>query len=324
MYVQENLVGTDATGTNALGNGGNGLLITGDLGGGTSDVGRNFLSGNYENGFAVDATDYTIYQGPLFIGTDVTAMHDLGNQGNGIFVAPPGTFAPHAAAEGPSPPVQLVAMNRGRTIVAFNRRNGAVMTTSSDTRWDISGCSFFSNHLLAIDLGNDGVTPNDPCDSDSGPNDLQNYPILSAALSTGEQITITGSLDSLPNSTFVLDFFANEQCDPSGHGQGHFFLGSTWVTNSGNCVANFQVTFDVPVPVAYAVSAIATKIDSDGFGHTSEFGPCVAVAIGGQGATTLPPTVVTSSSARLNGAINPNGSDTTVWFEDRNIHGLRQ
>ena len=278
ITVRGNFVGTDAAGTNALGNMGNGILVTGNLNGGTNMLGRNVLSANFGNGLAVDATGYTIYFGPAFVGTDITATRNLGNRANGLFIAPPGTFVVQGARRDPEPPPQLIAMNQGRTIIAFNGANGALFTTSSSTRWALVGCSFFENALLPIDLGNDGVSLNDPCDSDIGPNNFQNFPILTAAVSASGEIRLVGSLDSLANARFLLEFFANEQCDPSGYGEGQYFLGSTYVTNAASCTGNFNVTFPVAVPVGYVVTAKAAKLDSDGYGQTSELSRCIPVS----------------------------------------------
>ena len=46
----------------------------------------------------------------------------------------------------------------------------------------VSGNSIFGNGGLAIDLQGYHVTPNDACDIDSGANQVQNYPILSQAV----------------------------------------------------------------------------------------------------------------------------------------------
>jgi surface antigen/uncharacterized membrane protein len=298
ISIQGNFVGTDASGTNALGNSGNGILMTGNLNGGTNRFGRNVLSANLGNGLAVDATGYTLSWGPAFIGTDVTATKNLGNRANGVFVAPPGTFSVQGAGGDPEPPPQLVAMNQGRTIIAFNGANGAALTVSASARWSLRSCSFFENALLAIDLGNDGVSPNDPCDVDTGPNNFQNFPVLSTAVSTGDAITLAGSLNSLANSRFFLEFFANARCDQSGYGEGQYYLGFTYLTNGASCTGDFNVTFPVPVPAGYFVTAKAANIDYEGFGQSSEFSPCTAVSLASPSISSVSPNPVIGRNGR--------------------------
>ena len=88
--------------------------------------------------------------------------------------------------------------------------------------------TIFSNTGLGIDLGGDGVTQNDPGDGDTIPNALQNFPIITSVTGDSSQTTITGTLNSTPNSTFFLDFYSSSTCDPSGNGEGAtpFGLGS--------------------------------------------------------------------------------------------------
>jgi hypothetical protein len=56
----------------------------------------------------------------------------------------------------------------------------------------IIGNATYSNASLGIDLGADGVTPNDLGDGDTGANELQNFPELFAAYGTQSSITIEG------------------------------------------------------------------------------------------------------------------------------------
>src|SRR5262249_15211045 len=78
----------------------------------------------------------------------------------------------------------------------------------------ILGNSIFTNGGLGIDLvggtedGN-GVTQNDLADPDTGPNNLQNYPMLTSALSNGSTVFITGTFNSIPKTTHRLEFFSN-------------------------------------------------------------------------------------------------------------------
>ncbi len=79
--VAGNLIGTDATGTAAIGNQ-YGVWITGSTGnviGGASPEYRNIISGNLHTGVAVDAsTDNTIIGN--YVGTDISGSLNLGNR----------------------------------------------------------------------------------------------------------------------------------------------------------------------------------------------------------------------------------------------------
>ncbi|MCI0745047.1 MAG: hypothetical protein L0Y58_06550 [Verrucomicrobia subdivision 3 bacterium] len=85
--IQGNLIGTDPTGTRAMGNAGNGVSSIGGLDGtnvigGTSAAARNIISGNNQNGLNL-GNPGNIIQGN-FIGTDITGIADLGNGNYGV------------------------------------------------------------------------------------------------------------------------------------------------------------------------------------------------------------------------------------------------
>ncbi|MCA9973398.1 MAG: right-handed parallel beta-helix repeat-containing protein [Anaerolineales bacterium] len=129
------------------------------------------------------------------------------------------------------------------------------------------------NGLLGIDLGGDGVTHNDAGDGDVGANGLQNYPVLTAVSVSGGSVVISGMLDSLPNATFTLEFFANGMCDLSGYGEGETALGTVTVTTDAGGTADFAATLAAAVPPEQFVTATAT----DSAGNTSEFSRCLGV-----------------------------------------------
>ena len=74
-----------------------------------------------------------------------------------------------------------------------------------------------------------GITPNDVGDADTGPNDLQNFPVLTSASADGASLDVTYALDSKPNTAYTIEFFAQTGCDASGNGQGATYLGSRQV-----------------------------------------------------------------------------------------------
>jgi parallel beta-helix repeat protein len=150
----------------------------------------------------------------------------------------------------------------------YNSGPGIAVVAGTGHR--ISRNSIAFNTGLGIDLGDDGVTPNDFLDADTGPNNLQNYPVLTSATVANYQTTINGSLPSTPNTTFTLEFFGNNAASAS-QAQGERFLGSDSVTTDSNGNATFSFTFEA----AFGNYVTATATDPDG--NTSEFSAATAV-----------------------------------------------
>jgi hypothetical protein len=164
--------------------------------------------------------------------------------------------------------------NGGGNIIAYNYTTGVTVEGASSIDNAILSNSIFANDLLGIDLGGDGVTANG-APGRSGPNNLQNYPVFTGYSRSG---TITGTLNGAASHTFRIEFFANANIDPSGHGQGQDYLGFVLATtdNSGN--ASFTFSFSPQGNLPY-ISATAT----DASGNTSEFSGAplsIAVAMG--------------------------------------------
>jgi CSLREA domain-containing protein/uncharacterized repeat protein (TIGR01451 family) len=273
--VQGNFIGTDVAGAGAVANALNGVEITdapGNTIGGTTPEARNIISGNATAGIQIGGAQATgnMVQGN-FIGTSRDGVNRLGNTIHGVFIQ---NLASANSIGGPT-------SGSGNTI-AFNGRAGVFVQSSSQppptapfhpTRNAILSNSIFSNGGLGIDLGTEGVTPNDPGDGDTGANELQNSPMLSSATS-GTNPTIQGTLNSRPTASFTLQFFANAsaECDP-GSGEGRMLLGSLTVQTNASGNASFLAS--VPTPVSSGQSITATATDSNN--NTSEFSPCVLV-----------------------------------------------
>ncbi|MBA3544460.1 MAG: hypothetical protein H0T83_08485 [Chthoniobacterales bacterium] len=199
-----------------------------------------------------DASGNTI-QGN-FIGTTADGISPLGNARIGIVVThgASGNLVGGAAGAG----------NR----IAFNGTSGVEVDVATSVGNAIQSNSIYSNGGLGIELAGEGVTPNDAGDGDAGPNNLQNFPRITAVTVTGGNVAISGVLNSSPSKTYRLEFFANEAADPGGFGEGQTFLGSTDVTTDSGGNAMFDVSF----PFAGTVGAVtATATDPDG--NTSEF-----------------------------------------------------
>jgi hypothetical protein len=267
--IQGNLIGTDVTGTIPLGNFFGIWLSTGaSLGNTIGGVGsnlRNVISGNRSHGILVSGNSRNnLCQGNL-IGTDVSGTKPLGNAGNGIQIE---ATAANNRIGGNAP-------GQGNTI-AFNRANGILLTGSpfDVVNNAIRGNAIFSNALLGIDLAGDGVTPNDPGDPDFGYNNFQNFPVITSVTGDNSQTTITGTLNSKPNTLYAINFFSSSACDPSGNGEGAkpFGFGSFGVNTDGNGNGSFGIAFSLPLPAGQVITATAT----DPAGNTSEFSACDA------------------------------------------------
>ena len=268
--IQGNLIGTDATGTSAVSNLLDGINVQGasNVIGGTDVMARNVISGNGRYGVLMGTDNASVHSNLVqgnFIGTDITGTQLLGNGSDGVLVtvSTNNMIGGHVITAG-EPPGNLIAGNAGNGV--------ALVAGSQTTEISILGNSIFSNGGLGIDLNGDGVTLNDSCDSDTGANNLQNYPVITSASFAGGMVTLSGILDSVPNTGFRLEFFSNTEGDSSGFGEGQTFLGSTIVNTDGNCSASFgPLSFPVP-PGQLFVTATATRLDASGNPiETSEF-----------------------------------------------------
>ncbi len=127
--------------------------------------------------------------------------------------------------------------------------------------------------ILGIDLDPGGVTANDVGDADAGPNNLQNYPLISAAR-PGTSTHIVGTLNSTPNSVLTLDFYTNAAADPSGYGEGERYLGSSVIVT--DAVGDADFTVDIGA-ASTSPGEFITATATDAAGNTSEFSAAVAV-----------------------------------------------
>ena len=253
--VTGNFVGTDASGTQKLGNY-YGVWVYGAPNttiGGTTPAERNVISANDGPGVLIQlaAAKGNGVVGN-YIGTDRNGTAALGNGQTGVWVydAPNTTIGGTRAGE--------------RNVISANGANGVWINGDSSTTGNrILSNSIFSNGGQGIDLGYVGPTANDPGDTDTGPNGLQNKPVLSSARNADGKTTVRGKLNSSPNRTFKVQFFSN----PSGTDEGKVFIGQKSVTTDGSGNATFAFSPAQKVALGRTITATAT---SPG-GSTSEF-----------------------------------------------------
>lgn len=268
--VVGNYIGTNRTGTQPLANVA-GIDIFGPANtiGGTAAGARNVISANQSDGVRIGsisdpyaATENSIIRN--FIGTQRNGASPLGNGGSGIRLL--------NAFEN-----TIGGGSTAANVIAFNGEHGVSIdsaTTAEATGNLVLANSVHDNGDIGIDLGDDGVTPNDPFDGDTGPNRLQNFPVLSSATVAAGKTTIQGTLNSVPVKAFTIQFFSSPAADPSGHGEGARYLGQRNVTTDASGNATFLAKVQVVTP-GHVVTATATRTST---GDTSEFSAGVTVS----------------------------------------------
>jgi CSLREA domain-containing protein len=274
-HIVGNFIGTDVTGTSGIGNDFWGVHLddgtSGNWIGGASKGAGNVISGNLAYGVLIrDGASQNQVQGN-YIGTQSDGSSPLGNSRHGVALslgANDNTIGGIGVTPGMcSGPCNTIAFN-GLPGTGYD---GVRLMPTTGTGNLVIGNAIHSNAGLGIDLGADGVTLNDPGDGDTGANELQNFPELFAAYGTQTSITIEGALNSTPVTQFRLEFFANSECDPSGHGEGKIFIGEATMLTDGSGDASFTAQFGVQVPPGAWITATATDPDN----NTSEFSACV-------------------------------------------------
>lgn len=252
--IQGNFIGTDSTGATAISNHIDGIRIhsAGNLVGGDTAAARNVLSGNGGFGVVIDGGNAVsnVVAGNL-IGVADESLAPLGNALGGVALR-------NGAAN------NLIGTGN---IIAFNGGNGVLLESTAGTGNAIRGNSIYSNGALGIDLGGDGDTPNDDDDSDTGPNEFQNAPVLAFAQIAGETTVVDGTVNGHPNATYQIDFYLGATNASGGFGGGETYLGSATVTANADGLATFNVTLAVSVPVDRLITATATDANN----NTSEF-----------------------------------------------------
>ncbi len=308
--VQGNYIGTDKNGSAALGNFGDGINV---IDGGTATIGgpttsaRNVISANGANGIEFqNSSNHNTVQANV-IGASASGSIDLGNASNGISLLDVGNDTiggPGQAGNAVLFNSNGIAVNSSRNTlsgnaVESNDRVGLFVKGSSNTIGGnlvianagigvliasgtgntITGNQMVANGGLGIDVQTGttfGVTANDTDDPDTGPNNQQNFPVLSSAVRAPNGVTtVSGSLNSLHSTKFKIEFFM-AVADLSGHGEGFLFLGTTTITTNSGGDKSFAFATAQLAP-GQLVTATATNTVT---GDTSEFSsnaPVIAV-----------------------------------------------
>jgi hypothetical protein len=258
--LQGNYIGTDATGTYADTEASwDGVSIAGTH----NSVTDNLISGYLHHGVLIMRWS----AGHPIPEYNVVERNSIGTNAAGTAAIPNGNGITINSGRENRISANLISGNRYHGIVVTN----AFLPLSTGNR--ITANSIFDNDEIGINLydeySQDWVTPNDPHDTDIGPNNLMNYPVLTSARATPGQLIVQGTIDTQNPRQAVLEFFANSTADATGYGEGEVFLG----TATPNAQGKFTAALPAVTPGTW-ISATAT----DAAGNTSEFALSVEAA----------------------------------------------
>ncbi|WP_182870109.1 Calx-beta domain-containing protein [Rhodopirellula sp. JC639] len=264
--IEGNRIGTDSTGSRAIGNGSDGVeldfAMSNTVGGRDSGAG-NVIGGNGSDGIEAHNGSAANKIFGNWIGVGADNVTNLSNAHTGIRL--------NAGSED----FQIGGTVPGESnAIAFNNRQGVMVSETGAVRNRIRGNSIYFNTKLGIELaetGADGVSAvlgrnaNDTLDSDGGANTGQNHPVLHQAVATGSTLLVEGVLNSRPNQSYWIDLYSNS--GTLGINEGESWIGATETTTD----SVGSVGFSVPVAGVSAVGQTITATATDADGNTSEF-----------------------------------------------------
>ncbi len=326
---QDNHIGVEAIGFDQIvaGNGEHGIFISGSPGATGNTVAGNLV------GITFDATNLTFYQ-TIPNGCDGIRVADDNNTIGGSLLPGMGNFiggnAGCGLGNGPGHGIVFISNAADNKVLGNaigldpnglprpNAADGIALINNAQRIQIGDGSALGANRFgpngagsgdIAIDLDNDGRTPNDPGDGDTGdPNEGQNFPIITSAVTSGGVTTINGTLNSNPGQTFLIQVFSS----PAGEtGQARAYQGTvtTAMTNASGDVA-WSLTPSSSLPAGTLITATATPepaMAGDAT-PTSELSDAVAVTEPGQlqfvmmGYSTAEAGMATIAVERVNGS----------------------
>lgn len=267
--IENNLIGTTADGAVALGNGRNGVTVSGPVYG--VYVSGNVISANRSHG--VQLTRGSAAQGPR----DVTVSGNVIGY-DSSYARPMGNFLDGVNAYGPtflSFVYNNVIAHSGRDGVRVDGADSHVLVTSNLMEFNVA------SGIRNLNGGN-GMTAR---------------PTITSATFDGDNVTVQGTVTAAPNTWVAVDVFSNYVCHPSGFGEGQLMMTQLTEQTDGSGRFSFTVTYPAFFPYWY-VSATASPLVTirDGqstfefYSDTSPFSSCLPVDGAPLGGPRLPDT----------------------------------
>jgi CSLREA domain-containing protein len=229
-----------------------------------------------------EASEFVIAEN--YVGTNPDGA-DFGNVGAGIRITGGASSSGHDIGYGPADPISSPDPANGGdgNVVAYNTTQGIVVGTDASAT-DVSNTSVRGNIVyqngdadnmdIGIDLGGDGVTANDNSgdDADTGPNNLQNFPIIEDVTydESNDNVSISYRVQTTTSNAaypLTIDFYA---ADSEQSGEGQTYIGSQEYT-SGDARSSVTNVIDLSSfsDITSDDHFVATATDANG--NTSEF-----------------------------------------------------
>jgi hypothetical protein len=241
-----------------------------------NDIGPgNTIGNNTDSGITI-LGDSNLVAGN-FIGTD-SGGANLGNGLFGIKISGNGNEIGGLFFEVLGQDSEIQGGPIGANVIKFNGGPGVFVEEGVGNAITVN--TIIQNTGGGIDLAPQGITPNDTDDPDTGANNLQNFPVVTSAYDAPQGVSVAGgggsyvevSLNSNPNTVFLLRFFVSQTCATGVPREGDEFIGAVEVTTDGSGDAEFSGDLETVATSGY-VTATATHED----GSTSEFSECTEV-----------------------------------------------
>ncbi len=239
--VHGNIIGLDRTATIKIPNVASGIKVGGVSG---TIIRDNIISGNDgEAGIYASAIQNTIIQGNI-IGTNAQG-DTLGNTEIGVWIF------------GDSENTLIGGEEAGDgNVIAFSGTHGIDLGVYWGESTTILGNSIYGNAENGIQI--------------PGEWDYE-APGFTMAFSAVDGLEMSGELNGHPDSTYRIEFFTGDECDPSGVGEGQTYIGYTDVMTG----AAGSVSFTHTIAGSFPSGTIVTATSTDEDGNTSGFSECI-------------------------------------------------
>ncbi|CAA9392054.1 MAG: Aldehyde dehydrogenase [uncultured Rubrobacteraceae bacterium] len=280
--VEGNLVGTDASGNQGLGNGlygvslGSGLVAMSPSASDNTVGKGNTIAHNPSGGVRIIGSRNRVE------GSVIEA-----NGGNGVNISYYSFWDSSGNHRVIPSNDNLIGGASGAQENVIRDNNGSGVRISGGAGNSVRTNRIFANGYLGILYGfMGGVGFNDEDDPDGGDNNGQNYPVVTSATKdpVSGETTITGTLNSNPNQTYLIQCFEADS-DARNHGEGETFLGEATAATDADGDATFTCTAtEDALAVGDEVTTTATNTSGTAantrIGDTSQFSQNVAVTAG--------------------------------------------